>query len=551
MSRRASQFWPIVFSVPLGLLAAVCARYAVLLPGLYADALDDNPSFRLAFQAEGIHGLAVFLAGAAGIGAVVFLTGFFLGMKRQLAIVRRCYIAVYALGLIYLGIVSKIIWHIVDYKLPVRGIVTSSVTGFFWWYQLLWPAAAAIAVFGFLHLHSWRRNVINAFTGAIDPTPAMGDLVLENLRTHGRDPVYRKSIFSSLGVHLMVIVVLPWLLSMRGCVTPYRVPKGSGTPTGGGSPQGTGIAQQLMQVKIVKAQKKKKRKLLVNPHSSISFNLPGMDDAGVDKTIEQAAQVEYHADTARVLATGVVGKNGPKGVGGRGTGGGLGAGGGTTGGWPDGMDNALVRFIRLEYDGHAWDTGMGAQDRSDINFLQEFHKATGFKVAAQGESHPIGSLRKYPKGFAPPFVFMTGDGGINVAAPDMQALRDYLLEGGLLFVNCASPQFDRSFRAFIQQVLPGNPLLVISDDDPIFQVPYAFPNGAPPLWHHGGFRALGIKSNGRWVVFYHPGDILDAWATGHAGITDPNLVTESYDLGVNVIYYAFTHYLELTRKYRK
>ena len=550
MSRRAPQLWPIVFSVPLGLLAAVCAHYAVMLPCLYTDALDENPAFRLAFQAEGVHGLTIFLASAAGIGAVVFLIGFFLGLKRRLTIIRRCYLAAYVLGVIYLGIVSKIVWHIVDYKLPVRGIVTSSVTGFFWWYQLLWPVAVVMALFGFLHLQSWRRHIINAFTGATESAPAMGDLVLENLRTHGRDPIYRKSIFSSLGVHVMVIVVLPWLLSLRGCVTPYRVPKGSGTPTGGGNPQGTGIAQQLMQVKIVKTTKKKKHKLLVNPHSSISFNLPGMDDAGTDKNLEQEAQVTYQADTSRVVA-GAAGKNGPKGVGGRGTGGGLGAGGGTTGGWPDGMENALVRFIRLEYDGHAWDSGMSAHDRSDINFLQEFHKATGFKVAAQGESHPIGLLRKYPKGFAPPFVFMTGDGGINVSASDMQALREYLLDGGLLFCNCASAQFDRSFRSFIQQVLPGNPLLVIADDDPIFQVPYSFPNGAPPLWHHGGFRALGIKYNGRWVVFYHPGDILDAWATGHAGITDRNLVTESYDLGVNVIYYSFTHYLELTRKYRK
>ena len=550
MSRRASQLWPIVFSVPLGLLAAVCARYAVWLPILYTDALDDNPSFRLAFQVEGVQGLTLFLAGMAGLGAVVFLVGFFLGLKKRLAVIRRCYIAAYGLGVIYLGIVSKIIWHIVDYKLPVRGIMTTSVTGFFWWYQLLWPAAVAMAFLGFLHLQSWRRQVINAFTGSTDTTPAMGDLVLENLRTHGRDPVYRKSIFSSLGVHVMVIVVLPWMLSMRGCVTPYRVPKGSGTPTGGGSPQGTGIAQQLMQVKVVKAKKKKKRKLLVNPHSAISFHMPDLDDAGIDKNVEQAAQVTYQADTSRVQAMGAVGKNGPKGVGGRGTGGGLGAGGGTTGGWPDGMDNALVRFIRLEYSGGAWDTGMGGTLRSDINFLQEFHNATGFKVAAQGESHPIGSLRKYPKGFAPPFVFMTGDGSINVSATDLQALREYLLDGGLLFVNCASAQFDRSFRSFIQQVLPGNPLLVIADDDPIFQVPYAFPNGAPPLWHHGGMRALGVKYNNRWVVFYHPGDILDAWSTGHAGL-DPRLVTEAYDLGVNVIYYSFTHYLELTRKYRK
>src|SRR6185295_13636957 len=142
-----------------------------------------------------------------------------------------------------------------------------------------------------------------------------GDLVIENLRTHGRDPVYRKSIFGSLGVHVMVIVVLPWLLSMRGCVTPYRVPKGSGTATGGGSPQGTGI-QQLVQVKIVKSVKKKKRKLLVNPHSAISFHMPDLDDAGVDKAVEQDTQLTYQVDPNRVMANAVTGTGGPKGVGG-------------------------------------------------------------------------------------------------------------------------------------------------------------------------------------------------------------------------------------------
>ena len=102
----------------------------------------------------------------------------------------------------------------------------------------------------------------------------------------------------------------------------------------------------------------------------------------------------------------------------------------------------------------------------------------------------------------------------------------------------------------IRQVLPGNPLIVIADDDPIFQVPTPFPNGAPPLWHHGGMRALGVKYRDRWVVFYHPGDILDAWKTGHEGLS-PELTNAAFELGVNVVYYSFTHYLEMTRKYRK
>ena len=81
-------------------------------------------------------------------------------------------------------------------------------------------------------------------------------------------------------------------------------------------------------------------------------------------------------------------------------------------------------------------------------------------------------------------------------------------------------------------------------------MPYSFPNGAPPLWHHGGSRALGIKHKNRWVVFYHPGNVHDAWKTGHSGL-DPRLAQGAIEISINVVYYAFTHYLEETRSYRK
>ena len=65
---------------------------------------------------------------------------------------------------------------------------------------------------------------------------------------------------------------------------------------------------------------------------------------------------------------------------------------------------------------------------------------------------------------------------------------------------------------------------------------------------------MGVKAkvNGRerWVVFYHPGDINDAWKTGNSGL-DPDTADGAFRMGVNIIYYAFTHYLEDTRKYRK
>jgi hypothetical protein len=215
------------------------------------------------------------------------------------------------------------------------------------------------------------------------------------------------------------------------------------------------------------------------------------------------------------------------------------------------MENGLVRFIRLEYRGSHWDDGMDPISRADMNFLDLFRKRyPELKVADHGECHPIALLAKYPKGMAPPFVYMTGDGAIDIPERDLRVLRKYLSEGGMLFADAGSQGFGAAFRGLAANLVPGERLVEISDDDPIFTEPNTFENGAPPLWMHDGSRALGVKCKGRWAVFYHPGDMNDAWKNGHSGMRN-ELALESFDLGFNVVYYAFTHYLEETAKYRK
>jgi len=342
--------------------------------------------------------------------------------------------------------------------------------------------------------------------------------LMENLRTHGKDPWYRKSQWLSMALHLFFILGLPWLLSLsRGCIDPYRIPKGSGEP-------------EISVVQVVQAERVKRR-FVVNPNSAISFRVPELDDSQVLQEVEQITQMTYEADPSRVTGA-------------------LGTGGGKKGGWPDGMDNALVRFIRLQYNGPGWDDGMDAVSRADRNFLDHFRQVTGFKTALQSESHPVADLRRYPAGYAPPFVYMTGIGAIRIPAADIRILRDYLLGGGMLLADAGSPEWHQQFQSLMAAVFPGEALRVIADDDPVFQYPFSFPNGAPPLWHHGGRRALGVRHQNRWVVFYHPGDLKDAWKTGHHGIT-PQLARAAMQLGINVVYHAFSNYLEQTRKHRK
>ncbi len=271
------------------------------------------------------------------------------------------------------------------------------------------------------------------------------------------------------------------------------------------------------------------KKTGLNPDVPLSFAFPGLD-----REMKEVEEESLHAYVADRMGSAEGGKMG---VGGKGQ-----------GGWPDRMPNHVIRFIRLEYSGSAWNDGMDMRTRADLNFLEEFRKQTGFKIARKGESHPINHLSKYPKGYAPPFVYMTGSGGIKTSAEERLALRAYLLGGGMLFADCGGPGWD--FRAFIQSVLPEYSLIDIADDDPIYRQPHIFPNGAPSLWHHDGYRALGMRHGNRLMVFYHPGDLNDAWKTGRSGLS-ADQAESAFNMGINVLYYAFTRYLEQTRNFRR
>jgi len=332
------------------------------------------------------------------------------------------------------------------------------------------------------------------------------DRLIESLRSGGEDPRFRSSVYWSLLLCFMVLV-FPTL--MRGCgwEDPYGLIKGKGEPV----------------VTVVKVKKKKKKKkYVVNAWSPYIFAQPKIDDIKILEELDEETADTYVAQT---------GKSG------------LGRGGPGKGGWPEGMENAEVRFIRLKYDGGDWDQNMG--QGADYNLLLRFSQFTGFKIASDTEHIEIPRLRRFPKDRAPPFVFLTGKGGISLSSSEASTLRWYCLEeGGCLFIDNGGGTFHSSVASMVRRVFPGKSLRVIASDDPVFQAPFLFPNGAPPLWHHGGSRAMGIRHNGRWVVFYHPGDLNDAWQTGHSGVSK-EVAEQAYRIGINVMYYTFNQYYRI------
>ena len=377
----------------------------------------------------------------------------------------------------------------------------------------LWLLGAFVACLFLLCLAS--RSARRLYAPSDDAKKPLGDRVVETLRTGGRDPRFRTSSYWAAFVHILVIFLIPLLIGLIhgwGMEKAYGVPKGSGNPV-----------VQLVKVKKIEKKKRKKTKLVLNMDSPIIFYRPDIDESEILRQVQDETLNTYAASS---LGDGKLGK-----------------GGGKLGGWPSGMEGAKVRFIRLKYQGGDWDQDMG--HNADFNLLLQFHRMTGFRIADDTEAIEVSRLRRFPKHRAPPFVFLTGSGGMKLSADEVKTLHWYCTEeGGMIFADNGGGSFDHHFRREMRRVFPELSWVDIANDDILYQQPFIFPNGAPAIWHHSGYRALGLKHEGRWIVFYHPGDVNDAWKTGHSGITEGQAM-QAFRLGVNIINYAFNQYMHI------
>ena len=390
-----------------GVLDAFLARnteVSILFAGNHATA-----SLKLCFKAFGVLAALCAVAGA-------------MSLWRNRATYHLLRVALFAVCLVSAAYVI-LVWQgasaILRADLEVDGAKQDKAISLLLWWDAAWPAlaVAAYAAWSLVMLRS--RSVYAAFSGKTGD-PMHGDRVLEDVRTHGRDPRHRRSLYASFLTHLVIIVIIPYILSLGGCVEAYKVPQGSGNPV-------------VAMVKMVQPKKKKKKTLTLRPNSAIIFDQPDLDNTEVDQEMEEKTQVTYEAS-----ANAKAGK--------------MGKGGGTKGGWPEGMEDYKVRFIRLEHSGAGWDDGMD-QTNADINFLQAFAQATGFKkIASKGESHSIALLRKYPDDGFPPFVYLTGNSDMGrISSEDAKTLREYCLKGGMLIADAGSARFHQSFLHFMRQ----------------------------------------------------------------------------------------------------
>jgi len=440
-----------------------------------------------------------------------------LGVMAILGLLRRRFVLqllriLTAMACIYWLMVTSFLWYFPDaVALHFEKLLGGAEGSQLWrneqWVQWLWACVPFWLGCIVMLVCLWRKSVCEYYAEPVIDESLIGDRIYENVRTHGKDPQYRTSLYWPIGVY-MLILFGPMI--MRGCgwEEDYEIPLGSGKPV-------------VKQVQVKRIKKEKPEKLLLNMDSPIIWERPKLKDIKILDELKQETAETYQANKN-------IGK--------------LGDGGGDTGGWPNGMANARVRFIRLKYSGGKdWDVNMG--HGKDYNLLIKFSEVTGFKIADNTESKEISRLALFRKGKAPPFVYISGRGGISLSSRETTILRNYcLVEGGMIVADSAGGHFDRSFRSICKRIFPGKELVDVPDDDPLYREPFLFPNGAPLLWHHTKTRPLGIKHEGTWVVYYHSGDMGDAWRTGSSG-SSKALADRAYKLGINIMYYTFTRYL--------
>ena len=123
---------------------------------------------------------------------------------------------------------------------------------------------------------------------------------------------------------------------------------------------------------------------------------------------------------------------------------------------------------------------------------------------------------------------------------DLVTLRDWLRRGGFLHID-DNYGMDESIRRELARLFPGEPLVEVPLDHPVYHIVYDFPRGLPKIHEHDGKPAqgFGIFLEGRLVVYYSfDSDLGDGWEDAEVHRDTPEARESALRMGVNLFSYA-------------
>ena len=192
-------------------------------------------------------------------------------------------------------------------------------------------------------------------------------------------------------------------------------------------------------------------------------------------------------------------------------------------------------LARIKYRGG----GDWYNDPSSLKNLIEFVQSrVPISINPEYDDVAIGSrdLFQYP------FAFLTGHGTISLNGAEASNLRDYLDNGGFLYID-DDYGLDEHFRKIIAQIYPDEDLIEIPFEHDIYHQVYDFPNGLPKVHEHDGEapRGFGLFREGRLVLFYtYESNLADGWANPEVHQNPESIRQEALQMGTNILVYALT-----------
>jgi hypothetical protein len=188
---------------------------------------------------------------------------------------------------------------------------------------------------------------------------------------------------------------------------------------------------------------------------------------------------------------------------------------------------------RLHYDGGGdW----YANPSSLPNLLSAIRTRTKLRVATEEKVVTLSDDDLWNV----PYIYMTGHGNVHWSDADLATLRRYLQQGGFLHAD-DNYGMDASIRRELGRLFPGQALVEVPLDHPVYHLVYDFPKGVPKIHAHDNKAAqgFGIFLDGRLAVYYsYQTDLGDGWEDPQVHNDPPDKRESALRMGVNLFAYA-------------
>lgn len=193
-----------------------------------------------------------------------------------------------------------------------------------------------------------------------------------------------------------------------------------------------------------------------------------------------------------------------------------------------------------KYQGTGWNFNLGESadgrwySNCMYNLMFQLRRWTDGRIKARLDPKALDlSSRTWIEKVKPPFIFITGQKYFTFTSAEIESLREYLMLGGVLWVDDAGPTvgsgrgsgFDAAFRREMRRVLPDREFEALPNNHPLFSCYFKL-TGPPPGFGSRKDPIETIKIGGEVAVLYTLNSYGNFWT---AQLTEKNTIDSTED----------------------